>query len=633
MNTDNFPATIQQLLSGLNDGIGAGELKTLLSQIPTTDLNESEKSTIRSIHRKLLGFRTKESVLRALFDTATDLTSIHDAGEIMAMVVKRTRLVMGTDMAYLSLNDFDTGTTYIRETDGVSTQAYRDIKMPFGYGILGSVAHANGPYQTTDYANDASVTHIPEIDAAVYQEGVKSILGAPLRSSGRVIGALLVADRSIREFRPDEVDAIESLAGHAAVVFENARLFNNLHENLARLEEAIEQSQTYVSELEAIADAEQRLLSTLSATGGLAHFQKVLHSLIKKPLQVIEHVPGNPLPDIGWLSPTQAQEAINNSSASGGPVETIIEDALAGEPAVVTTMATVLGEGYVGGSFVAGVLDTSSTLILQRSSVTLAALLSFQRSMREIDVREQAEILEDLVSDRPGRNLEVLERRVAAFGIDSAGPNFVLVADPSAAEQSSTRSILARQLRGTGLVSIHDGRVCAIVGRGKAKDTCQKLLHALEKSGINATIAYSEIDNSLSTIPERYSLAESISNSLRALGRTGEIANRSTLGAAGLIVGRGPHELSHEIVRSTLGPIIDYDELHGSELVATTVAYFDSNMNIPSAAKALHVHSNTVRQRLERIDQILGSEWRQGTRALDGHLAARIWQLQRQGAV
>lgn len=633
MGTDNGQLTVKQLLSGLNDGIGTDEFKSLLAQISDSDLNESEKLALRSIHRKLLGFRTKESVLRALFDTATDLTSIHDADEIMAMVVKRTRLVMGTDMAYLSLNNFETGTTYIRETDGVSTQAYRDIKMPFGYGILGSVAHANGPYQTTDYAKDESVAHIPEIDAAVKQEGVKSILGAPLRSSGRVIGALLVADRTIREFRPDEVDAIESLAGHAAVVFENARLFNDLHKNLARLEEAIEQSQTYVSELEAIADAEQRLIGTLSASGGLAHFQKVLHSLIKKPLQVIEHVPGNPVPETAWLSLTQAKDAINRSSASGEPVETVLEDALSGEPAVITTMATVLGDGYVGGSFVAGKLDTSSTLILQRSSVTLAALFSFQRSMREIDVREQAEIIEDLVSDRPGRNPEVLERRVVAFGIDPSRPNFVLVADPGPTEQSSARSILARQLRGSGLVSLHKGRVRAIVGLENAEAMCKKLLRALEQSGIPATIAYSEIAKNLDSIPERYALAESISDSLRALGRTGEIANRSTLGAAGLIVGRAPHELSHEIVRSTLGPIIDYDEIHGSDLMATTIAYFDSNMNVPSTAKTLHVHSNTVRQRLDRIDQVLGSEWRQGTRALDGHLAARIWQLQHQGAI
>lgn len=629
MDSNGGSNRVQQLFKELNDGIDLPAINQFLDQLPTGELGETAKSAVRSIHRKLQGFRTKESVLRALFDTATDLTSIHDAGEIMATVVKRTRTVMGSDMAYLSLNDFDSGTTYIRETEGVATQAYRDIRMPFGYGILGSVAHANGPYQTSDYDNDDSMMHIPEIDEAVQQEGVKSILGAPLRNGGRVIGALMVADRSSRKFTPDEVDAIESLASHAAVVFENARLFNNLHENLAQLETAAQQSRSYVAELEAIADAEQQLLGTLTASDGLANFTQVLTSLLKLPLQVVELLPGRPLPQVAWLSPTEAQDALVGSAASGEPVATMTSQSRQGAAATVTTMSTVLGDGCVGVAFVLGELDTAATSILKRSAVTLAALLSFQRSLREIDVREQSEIVEDLVSDRPGRNLETLERRTASFGLDLKEANFVAVIDVGPTSIALARSILVRQLRGTGIVSLHSGHVCAVVGLETSEETSRGLLSALERSGLEATVSYSDTVPGLDSIPERHSLTVSISAALRALGRTGEVAGRATIGAAGLIVGRAPHDLSLEIVHSILGRVIDYDQLHGSDLVSTIVAFFDSNMNIPSAAKQLHVHANTIRQRLERVDQLLGPDWRRGTRVLDGHLAARIWQLQR----
>ena len=37
------------------------------------------------------------------------------------------------------------------------------------------------------------------------------------------------------------------------------------------------------------------------------------------------------------------------------------------------------------------------------------------------------------------------------------------------------------------------------------------------------------------------------------------------------------------------------------------------------------MHENTVRQRVERIDELLTDAWRVGPRALDHHVAFRLW--------
>ncbi|MDN5748855.1 MAG: helix-turn-helix domain-containing protein, partial [Pseudonocardia sp.] len=47
----------------------------------------------------------------------------------------------------------------------------------------------------------------------------------------------------------------------------------------------------------------------------------------------------------------------------------------------------------------------------------------------------------------------------------------------------------------------------------------------------------------------------------------------------------------------------------------------------PRAARALHVHVNTVAQRLDRIASLLDGDWAQPDRALELQLALRLRRL------
>src|SRR5258705_24016 len=50
-------------------------------------------------------------------------------------------------------------------------------------------------------------------------------------------------------------------------------------------------------------------------------------------------------------------------------------------------------------------------------------------------------------------------------------------------------------------------------------------------------------------------------------------------------------------------------------------------LSLPGAAELLHVHVNTVTQRLERIGQLLGADWQKPERALEVQLAPRLHRL------
>jgi DNA-binding PucR family transcriptional regulator len=76
----------------------------------------------------------------------------------------------------------------------------------------------------------------------------------------------------------------------------------------------------------------------------------------------------------------------------------------------------------------------------------------------------------------------------------------------------------------------------------------------------------------------------------------------------------------------TLGALLAHDRKRGSDLAATLLAYFDSNQNAKLAAGRLGIHVNTARQRLATIEDLLG-DWGQAMRALEIHVALRLWSL------
>lgn len=76
-----------------------------------------------------------------------------------------------------------------------------------------------------------------------------------------------------------------------------------------------------------------------------------------------------------------------------------------------------------------------------------------------------------------------------------------------------------------------------------------------------------------------------------------------------------------------MGEVVTYDRRRGTDLVRTLDAYFASGMSPARTKDTLHVHVNTVAQRLERIGRLLGPDWQSPARALEIQLALRLHRL------
>jgi DNA-binding PucR family transcriptional regulator len=129
-------------------------------------------------------------------------------------------------------------------------------------------------------------------------------------------------------------------------------------------------------------------------------------------------------------------------------------------------------------------------------------------------------------------------------------------------------------------------------------------------------------------LPAAYAEALACAQALLRLDREGASATADDLGYAGLLLGDGASATRY--VLRTLGPVIQHDEQRSTMLMETLETYFATGQSLVASAKRLHIHPNTVTQRLDRVKRLLGVDWNSPDHTLEVQLALRLHRLGRE---
>lgn len=554
---------------------------------------ERAKVLALTVSSMLTTYRRREAHLAALFDTAGDLAALTGVDEVLEAIVRRARRLLGRDVAYLTLHDADRGDTYMRVTDGSTSAEFQRLRLPMGAGLGGLVAQTARPYLTANYLADDRFAHTQAIDAGVRDEGLVSILGVPLRLGARVIGVLFAADRRPRPFEREDVALLSSLAAHAAVALDNARLLAETRAALGELKQANALLRETTESMQRAADAHHRMAELVLRGGGVDDVAQELSSVLGSDVLVVDG------------ESTEARSAV---------------------PPDAQVVPVVAGREELGYLVHDGPLDETSRRILERGAQVTALLLLFRRTVAEAESRGQRELLEDLLSGDE-RDLSQLDERARTFGVDVRRRHVVVVA------HTSDRRGAAGQAAGfladgmNGLAGRVDGRLVFMVPADDAAQAAAAVHARLSRTiGGVVTIGAASINGDLAGVPTAYREAARCLDALLALDRAGEIATAAELGFVGLLLARDGDIVG--FVDRTLGALAAYDDKRGTGLVSTLDAYFAHGRSLSRTAGALSVHVNTVAQRLARITQLLGESWQEPERALELQLALRLHRLQ-----
>ncbi|MFC6087465.1 helix-turn-helix domain-containing protein [Sphaerisporangium aureirubrum] len=588
-------------------------------------LAELDRAKLAALRvRALLEHRARrEAELSALFETAGDLAGLRDVGAVLEAIVRRARRLLRADISYMTLHDPEKGDTYMRVTDGSVSAAFRALRLPMGAGLGGLVAQTGNPYASPDYFADERFRHRAHIDLAVKEEALVAILGVPMRLGAQIIGVLFAANRSARPFAQEEVTLLASLAAHAAVALDNARLLEETRTALGELSAANQLIQARSAAVERAAQAHDRMTGLVVRGGGVEDVAAVVTDILGGALIVLD-ADGRRLAAVGAVGDLDEAEVAEAAAASRGLGRTVQRGDL-----WVTSVAS--GAEILGTLVLRATDEVSGTdqRILERAALVTALLLLFRRTAAAAEGRVRGELLDDLLTGRAVHS-DALYGRARLLGVDLDAPHVLVVAKHRAGDPApSLRTAFwasADAASRHGLVAARAEETILLLPGVDPGAAAQRVARELGAAlGAPVTAGAAGPVRGPAAVADAYREARRCAEALVSLGRAGDGASVDELGFVGLLIGRDRDVTG--FLESAIGPVLAYDRKRGTALVRTLETYFDSGASLSRTAERLHIHVNTVTQRLDRVARLLGEAWQTPAQALEIQLALRLNRL------
>jgi PAS domain S-box-containing protein len=223
------------------------------------------------IHRDVGERRQRATFLRAVEAVGQSLASTLDLNEVLDTIVGKALEVMSAESALVVSWDGEAGHfTVMRATGRLSREYATTGFIPAGGGPISRAILNGAPAFTANVLTDPDIWLDPERRGQIEREGFLAVAAAPLRSHGRVHGALVVHYWAERVFADEEIVALRWLAEQAALAIDNARIYadatrraDHLRE-LAEVEQLVSESLVVDDVLRRIAQATARLLDAPS---------------------------------------------------------------------------------------------------------------------------------------------------------------------------------------------------------------------------------------------------------------------------------------------------------------------------------------------------------------------------------
>lgn len=572
----------------------------------------------RRVHDILSRRKGREQEAQALYATARELTSLRDVDELLTAIVDRVRRLLTTDSTYIALIDEETGEAYMRVTSGTVTEPIRSVRQGSGWGVGGRVIQTGRPFATSNYLSDPRIRRDPAVARAVGEDGVVSIVGVPMKLGHRVIGALFAANRRQRTFEQPEIALLSSLAQHASVIIDNARLYERIHTATAELREVHAQLSRQRQALELAAEAHESLMPLALAGAEFSEFTATLARILHGSVAVVtgggEHA----------------------AEASGGvPLEMLLALECRDETRIGhgTAAVPLRTGGEIHGHLLFGrvaPLTAAETRTLERAAQTATLLLLLHRQTTIATEEFHRELLADLLADQEPDE-ESFRRRAGRFGSVVAGvPRVIVVLSTG---EAPTRPLLEAAggfaADRDGLAGDHGLSIVLLLPCVDAGATARAAAAELSRAvRTPVTAGAAGPAAGLAAIRGAHRDAVRAQSLLHALGREGEGAAIDELGIVGAALAGATREQLNDVVDRALGALLDYDARHGAALLSTVECYFNEGQSPPATARRLGVHVNTLYQRLERIDAVLGGScWRISHGALNMQMALQLYRM------
>lgn len=579
-------------------------------------------NAVRQLQSTRSHLRRRSQELTGLLATARELVQLHDVVTVLSRLVQRAHELIGTDVTYLAETEPGADGMRVRHSVGTVTEIFRDLFVPAGKGLANKVVEARAPVWVARYDDMVAAPRDPSIDCAVEAEGLVSFLGVPMMVGEEIIGALFACNRFDHEYTPEQIALLSAFADHAALALNSARLLSTSALAAKRAEAAYRELADHVSDMERANRVHETLTAAAVAGGSIGEITATLAQALNRSVIALDarlkRVTSSPNACESAPPPHVLATAVAESRDSGRCTAVNVDG---GEWIVVA----IVGADSVTGAFVVPVdsgerRDVEGRLLERAAHV--AALLSLKQDAAD--------------SARANRRSRILNDILDGTELTRADPTNELssFAEPiqSAAALWSPNGELSRRSRrlvqligDSGLFTLRGEYLVVVWAAEDGGRQTERLRADLEAENRNrTTAAYSEV--TASGILKAVERVTGCLELLPSFGVEGVSVPAVSFAPYQALVSSDPGS-AEQFITEMLGPIIAWDERRGTDLFGTLSAYFDAGESGSGSARELHVHKNTIQQRLERIGELTGGAFADPEYRFRLHAAVRLRKL------
>jgi GAF domain-containing protein len=577
-----------------------------------------ENETLYAVIKTVSSSLALERVLAGIVEIATDATGCHAC---FIYFLKADRLVLQAASPRYS-------------------HLVGELEWGIDEGLTGWVARTRTPEFIRERAlEDPRMKYVPELE----EERFQSMVAVPLLyRSGEVIGVIVLHTEAPREFDDDVLKFLVHTASLAAGAIENAQLYEETRRRvdalttLTRLSQALAAVTLREDLHDAVTRGARELLG--ADTCQIWRLDPEADELVLAAADPAEPEGRTPRPGRAALLLDMVRREWRGERGDA-PRSDVDE----GERLLVAPLTAgdeqlgLLCCGVSGRSFG----DEDSELLRAVANQTAVGL-----KKAELIERLTAEnIVKDMFEALAAGSVRTAEAKAGEARCDLSRPHVFLHIEraPDAAGGKPGReekpwpelagrvqARLRRLYRRAFFDARHDSLRALVPLPALDRGAAEQLRLACEELGadLGVDIGLSDAERGAASARRRMREAADAARIARSLAAAGGAVSYERLGAYRYLVNLELDEAPRDRYGQAVAALIEYDRDRNARLVDTLERYLAERCSVAASARALYIHPNTVRQRLERIQQITQLDLREED-LLSLELALKVARLRR----
>lgn len=191
--------------------------------------------------------------LRSIIEIVAEMGSSLELDKALSAIMDALGKALEAQASSLLLLDDNASTLHFKTCTGDKANEVKSMAISLGEGVVGWVAKTGKPYLVTDAQNDPH--HARQI-AEKLDFPCQTIIAAPVKDAGRILGAVEVINRQNgKPFNEDDLNFLVALSHLITIALRNAKLFTRIQIENAEMRQALEIKRPIIGNHALIKDA------------------------------------------------------------------------------------------------------------------------------------------------------------------------------------------------------------------------------------------------------------------------------------------------------------------------------------------------------------------------------------------